>query len=115
MKKLSIPEHISLDKEFLPGMGPKELRQFLTAAVPGLVLMLLIWIFAGDPGIQIISMLLGMGYLAICFAFFVKIEGGQSMYVFLARIIRFYREQNKFHYKQEKEAIRNAATNGDEP
>lgn len=109
MKKLSIPEHISLEKEFLPGMGPRELRQYLTAAVPGLVVMVLIWVFAGSPRTQVFSMLLGMGYLAICFAFFVKIEGGHSMYIFLAHIVRFYREQNKFQYKQEKEAIRNAA------
>lgn len=109
MKKLSIPEHISLDKEYMPGMGARELRQFLIAALPGLVVMIVVWMVAGEPGIQLMSMLLGVGYIAMCYAFFVKIEGGQSMYTFLARILRFYREQRSYYFKVEQEAIRYAA------
>lgn len=106
MKKLSIPEHIPLDKEYLPGMGARELRQFLTAAAPGLVITILIWVIAREPGTQLLALMFGIAYIACCFGFLVKVDGSQSMYIFLSRILHFNRTQKHYFYKQGKEAIR---------
>lgn len=105
MKKLSIPEHISLGKEFMPGIGTKELRQFLVAVAPGLLATVIVWLIVTDPGAQLLTMVIGIGYVACCYAAFVKVDGTQSMYTFLARIIRFYRTQKNYFYKHRKEDL----------
>lgn len=105
MKKLSIPEHISLGNEFMPGIGTKELRQFLIAVAPGLVATVIVWLILTDPGVKLLSMIIGIGYIACCYVAFVKVDGTQSMYTFVARIIRFYRTQKKYFYKHGKEDL----------
>ncbi len=105
MKKLSIPEHISLGQEFMPGIGTKELRQFLIAVVPGLLVTIIVWLVVTDPGAQLLTMLIGIGYVGCCYAAFVKVDGTQSMYTFVARIIRFWRSQKKHFYKHGKEDL----------
>lgn len=105
MKKLSIPEHISLGKEFMPGIGTKELGQFLIAVAPGLLTTVIVWFIVTDPGAQLLTMFIGFGYAACCYAAFVKVDGTQSMYTFVARIIRFYRTQKKYFYKHGKEEL----------
>lgn len=107
MKKLSIPEHISLSKEYLPGISGTELRQFFAGAAPGLVAIVIIWLTITDPGTKLLSMLLGVVYLSCCYVAFIKVDGTQSMYTFISRIIRFYRNQKNYFYKykQGKEEI----------
>ena len=105
MKKLSIPEHISLGKEYIPGIGGKELRQFLIAAVPGLAAIVIAWLILTDPGAKLLSMLLGIVYMTCCYVAFLKVDGTQSMYTFVARVIRFYRKQRNYYYTQGKEDI----------
>lgn len=107
MKKLSIPEHISLGKEYIPGIGGKELRQFLIAAAPGLAAIVVAWLILADPGTKLLSILLGVVYLSCCYVAFIKVDGTQSMYTFISRIIRFYRNQKNYFYKykQGKEEI----------
>lgn len=105
MKKLSIPEHISLGKEYIPGIGGKELRQFVVAAAPGLAAVLIAWLILAEPGMKLLSMLFGLVYMGSCYVAFLKVDGTQSMYTFISRIIRFYRKQQNYYYTQGKEEI----------
>lgn len=105
MKKLSIPEHITLDREYIPGIGKRELPGLLISVIPGLLVAVTVWLFAKDPGPQLIAMIGGIGYVMCCYAVFARVDKQQSIYTFLFKIIRFGKNQNKFYYKQEKEAI----------
>lgn len=112
MKKLSIPENISLGKEYMPGIGKQELRQLMVAAGPGLLVTAIAWLVATQPGSQLVIMICGMGYIACCYAAVVKIDGAQSMYTYISRIIRFQRSQKRYFYKQGKEVLYYAAKDG---
>lgn len=105
MKKLSIPENISLDQEFIPGIGKQELPRLLIAVVPGLILLVVIYWLVHSPGIRLLIMVCGMGYLGLSYIFVARVEKNQSIYTFIARTIRFWRSQKKFYYKQEKEVM----------
>ncbi len=106
MKKLMIPEFISLEKEYLPGIGAKELKQLLLSAVPGTAAAVVIWLLIGDPVKQLLTMILGIGYVILCYMIFTKIDKRQSIYSYIAKIVRFQRNQKIFYYRQEKEVIR---------
>lgn len=105
MKKLSIPENISLDQELIPGIGKQELPRLLIAAIPGLVCLVVIYWLVTSPGIRLLTMICGMGYLGLSYAFVARVDKNQSIYTFIARIIRFWRSQKKFYYRQKKEVI----------
>lgn len=105
MKKLSVPERITLDKQYLPGIGKVELKQLLIAGLPGLLITGILWFCLSDPGSKLICLICGMIYITICYAAVVKVDGSQSMYTFLLRIYRFRRGQKRYFYKNEKEAL----------
>lgn len=111
MKKLSIPAYISLDREYLPGLGSKELPKFLIAAVPGLTVTVISWFAIPDPIVKLMVMFFGLGYLMCCYLLFAKVDNRQSIYTFLHRFHRYRTSQQKFFYKQEKEVIRYADEN----
>lgn len=106
MEKLSIPEYISLDHEYIPGIGKKELKRLLLAGLPGLLVTVVAWIALSDPKKQLITMICGIGYIACCYAVFAKVDKQQSIYTFISRIIRFRRLQKKYYYRQEREVPR---------
>lgn len=105
MKKLSMPENISLKKEVLKGLGARELIRLLTAVAPALVAVILLWHFNGEAGPRLLALIGLLGYTAAGYAVFAVPDGGQSVYDFITRWIRFLREQKFYPYKQEKEAL----------
>lgn len=106
MKKLSIPEHITLDREYLPGIGKRELLRLMVSGAPGLLVAVIAWAVMTAPGPKLIAMVCGIGWFACCYAVVARIEQNQSIYSFLTRIVRFWRGQKKYYYKQESEVIR---------
>lgn len=106
MRKLSIPERITLTREFLPGFGGKELRQWLAAAVPCFIATVAVCAGAGDaPGRALGAILIFILLMAVFYSFFMRIDGYQSIYTFLTRRIRFARKQQKFYYVHGKEVL----------
>lgn len=105
MKKLSIPERISLEKYWLPGITKKELVPLLCAVTPGVVVTIILWCVLETPLMQIVALGGGIGYAGLCYAIFAKIDGVQSIYNYISRIIRFYSSQRRFYYKHGKEVI----------
>lgn len=105
MKKLSIPERISLEKYWLPGITKKELLPFLCAVIPGVVVTIILWCVLETPLMQIVALGGGIGYAGLCYAIFAKIDGVQSIYTFVARIIRFNKSQKQFYYRHGKEVL----------
>lgn len=105
MKKLSVPEHITLRKEFFPGLSGKELRQVIAAFLPGLAATILFWTINDHPVARLGAILGLLFYTFISFAVFSVPDGGQSVYAFLMRWLRFRKKQKKFLYKQGKEEL----------
>ena len=103
MKKLLMPEKISLDKYFLPGITKKELRPLLLAAVPGVIVTVILWFALSQPLAKIVALLGGIGYAALCYMVFARLEGSQSIYTFITRIIRYNKSQHHYFYKHGKE------------
>lgn len=102
MKKLTMPEHISLRREILQGMGGKELRQFAISALPGLLLALVAWQALTKPGARLLALALGFAWAAACYAMTKRIDGDISMYAYVKRIVRFHRQQKDYYYKEYK-------------
>ncbi len=114
MKKLFVPERIDLRREYLKGMGMKELRQFLLAALPGTVVTALLWQSLTQPSARLAALLVGMGYLVGCYVFFMRIENSSSMWSFVCRIVRFRRSQKQYFYRAEKEELTYVNHSGEE-
>lgn len=101
--KLTIPARLTLNWELAPGFGKKEVRCWLIFMAP--VLLISILMGAGDnPQLLLWGVMLFIGAAAISYGALVKIEGNQSIYLYLVRRIRFQRNQQKFYYKR-KEVI----------
>ena len=105
MKKLSVPEHITLRKEFIPGLSGAELRQIVTAFLPGLLATVLFWTVNDHPAPRLAALLGLFFYAVVCFAIFSVPDGGQSVFTFITRWLRFRRNQKQFLYKQGKEDL----------
>lgn len=108
MKKLSIPEQITLERVFLPGMGLRELKQWVLLSLPGLIIMLVLLSAFSDPGPKLLALICGFGWIGGCYAVTAKIEGGGSIYAYITRIIRYHRTQQKYYYRQEQEVLQYA-------
>lgn len=105
MVQLPIPEDISLEHEFLPGVTKKEMRWLLAAALPGVAAAVALWVTLADPGSQLMAMAVGIFYVIGCYGFFARIDGQQSIFSFLAKLIRFQKSQQIFYYREGKEGI----------
>lgn len=106
MKKLSIPERITLVREFLPGFGWRECRQWLAAAAPCLAVTVAVCALPGaSPGRALGAVLVFLALLAVFYSLFARIDGYQSVYTFLQRRVRFGRKQQKFYDRRGKEAL----------
>lgn len=112
MTKLSIPERITLQRELIRGMGKKEIRQFFAATFPGAILAMVLWGSQEDPGARLLTMIGCFLWIGLCYAVFVKIESGLSVYEFIKRILRFFTTQNKYFYREvtQIEKIRSVGT-----
>lgn len=106
MSKLSIPEDISLERRYMPGIGKQELKWLLMTAMPGLVVTIVAWFTTRDPIHQLIIMGCGVGYMVCCYGVFAKVDNQQSIFVFISKIIRFWKSQKKYFYQQEREVLR---------
>lgn len=100
--KLTIPARLTLNWELAPGFGKKEVRCWLTFLAP--VLLISILMGASSPQLLLWGVLLFVAAAAISYGALVKIEGSQSIYLYIMRRIRFQRAQQKFYYKR-KEVI----------
>lgn len=115
MKELSFPENITLEKEIAPGLLRKDLKKLLALAVPGAVIGIAIWALSGHrPLTQLVAMVSTLLYLFLCYAIVVRVDGTTSIYSYLALLVRFYREQQSFSYKQPKEVLYRVESTGSE-
>lgn len=105
MKELSIPEKISLEPEIAPGIRRRDLPALLAMALPGLVVGIGFWAAFTSPMAKLIAIAAAIGYLFLCCVFVARIEGAQSILGYLTLLTRFFREQQRFCYKEEKEEI----------
>lgn len=105
MRKLSVPEHISLKKELVRGMGGKELLRWLAASAPAVAGVAVFWLFCDDPGSRLLALVGLLVYTGGGFVIFAVTEGNQSVYDFLAQWVRFMRSQKFYKYTQEKEDL----------
>ena len=106
MKKLAIPEHISLKSEILPGISKTEGSKLLLAFTPALVFTVIYWMCQEAPGPRLIVLIGLVIYAFVCYAVFSCPDGGQSIYSYISRWIRFLRSQQNFKYKQRQEVLR---------
>lgn len=105
MKKLCIPERITLEKQYFPGIGKRELRQLMVAALPGLLLSFVLFFALEAPGARLGVLLAGFLYCGACYGLFVRMEGSLSIYTYLKRIWTFQRAQKRYYYKHGKEEV----------
>lgn len=111
MKDLSFPENITLEKEIAPGILRKDLKKLIGIAIPGTVIGIIVWSFgANQPLIQLVALIAVLLNLFVCYVVMARIDGSMSIYNYLALLIRFHREQQRFYYKQPKEVLYRVGT-----
>ena len=104
MKKLSIPEKITLQYEFFPGFGKRELLHFLILALPGLLIGIVLHSIL--TGVARFWVYIGMViYLILCYPFVARIDGYPSVVSVLLRIWKYLFGQRNYYFKQKKERI----------
>jgi len=104
LKKLKIPEKITLQYEFFPGFGKRELLHFLILAIPGVILGIVLYnILSGAARFWVfIGMLI---YTILCYPFVAKIDGYPSVLSMGIRLYHYKSRQRNFLYIQKKEKI----------
>jgi len=102
MKKLPVPENISLRWELFRGFGMPELIR--TSIITGIVLAgsILFCLTSTWPPKLMAATLAVILTIFICVNFFVKMDNNQSIYTFLKRGQRYHKEQQTFWYKREE-------------
>lgn len=104
MKKLKIPEKITLQYEFFPGFGKRELLHFLILAIPGAILGIIIYNILA--GLQRIWVFIGMLiYVILCYPLTVKIDGYPSVISIAIKLYHYMTKQRNYMYIQKKEKI----------
>lgn len=103
MRKLTMPENIMLEKIYLPGITKRELFPLLIAVIPGAVIAIALWIVLQKPLYQLFVLVGTIIYVALCYMIFARIDGSQSIYTFITRIIRYNKSQHYYFYKHGKE------------
>lgn len=111
MKKLCIPERITLEKQYVPGLGKRELRRLTVTALPGLCLSVCLFLCLPSPGARLGALLAGFLFCGACYGLFVRVDGTLSIYTYLTRILAFHRAQKRYYYKHEKEEVYHAQEN----
>lgn len=102
MKKLTIPEKITLRWELIPGIGGRELRRICVAAVFGAVAAILYTRLSNSPGSVLGAVVGFLIYFVACWGLFARQDSGQSMYDYLILRWRFRKAQQKFYYKRKE-------------
>lgn len=102
MKKLTVPENLSLRWELFRGFGKPETVR--TAIITGIVLAgsILFCMVSTWPSKLIAATLAVIFTLFACVNFFIKMDNNQSIYTFLKRGQRYRKEQQIFWYKREE-------------
>lgn len=98
MKKLQVPDNISLRPELLHGIGWKEV--FLSLAITSAALLLAVAVTLLMPGEQgpAAGVITAVTVLFLCFGFFARMENGQSICDYLRRIRAYHRSQQIYFY-----------------
>ncbi len=104
MKKLMIPEKITLEREALPGIRYRDLPILAAIALPGVIAAVIVWSLTDRPLTQLVTLVAVLLYLFFCYAAAARVEGAQSMLDWIARLFRFLRAPRCFYFK-EKEAL----------
>ena len=105
MRKLTVPEKISLTKEVMRGLSAKEFCYLMIALAPALVGVILFWCINSAPGPRLLALVGLLIYALICYAVFSTPDGSQSIYTYMTRWVRFLKKQKFYRYQQQKEAI----------
>lgn len=106
MNKLSIPEKIVLEKEVTSNLRTKDVPKLLGLIIPGILIAAVVWITAAEaPMTQLITLIIAFSYTGLCYALVARIEGALSILDYLGLMVRFYREQQIYYYKEKKEVI----------
>lgn len=103
MNKLSIPERITLRREFFPGFGWPELRQWMAAEAPVLAATVLVSVCCRDnQGVFLAAILIFLLLSSGLVSIFTRQPDGPSIFLFLIRRLRFRRNQQKFYYRHKE-------------
>lgn len=104
MKKLQVPDNISLRKEIIRGIGGAELLAML--AVTGVVLAggVVFCVVSTSEKDSVFATVAVVFALAASMGFFAKMDNGQSICDYLRRQANYVKEQQRFLYKR-KEAL----------
>lgn len=105
MKKLSIPEKLTLRWELVPGIGGRELRRIFASAVPGALAAFLYAGSSASPSAPLGAVAGFLIYFAACWGLHARLDGGQSMYDYLTLRLRFQKGQQKYYDERGKEAL----------
>lgn len=89
MSRLSVPKYISLDREYMPGIGKHELRRLLISIIPGSIAAIILWFVLSDPFQKLITVFAGIAYVAACYGIFAKVDRHQSVYTYVAMLVRY--------------------------
>ena len=105
MKKLPVPENITLRWELIRGLGKEEVRRCGTVFLFVLVACAVFCIISGTQESLVISVIVLIATVFLCVAFFGRLDQNQSIYDYLTRTRRFHSEQQVFLYQQKDEVI----------
>lgn len=97
---LYIPMGVKTENELFNGFGKRELMQSLIGSLFFALLAMLLWIFAQNIALTVITILSGMfGSVMMC----TKDQNNQSVVDQVGNIIRFYNSQQIYPYRMLKE------------
>lgn len=105
MRKLPVPENITLRWELMHGVGKEEMRRSGVVLLFVLAACIVFCIVSGTQESLVIAIGILIAAMFLCVAFFGRLDQNQSIYDYLVRSHRFRTEQQIFHYKQKDEVI----------
>lgn len=103
MKKLQVPENISLRWELWKGFGKAELIPSAIITAFSILIAILIYRIHPAPGMELFIVIGVIFVMAFCVGLFGKLENNQSIYDYLKRQFRYSKEQQAFWYCKSKE------------
>lgn len=99
-EKLYIPSYVKAEQEYLPGFGKKELHISAVMSIVIVFFSVTFWIFTRDMTIAVLTFLVGVSGAVMINR---KTETNLSVVGFIVLMIIFFKEQQRFLYRYEKE------------
>lgn len=109
MKKLPVPEKISLRKEYWRGFGNQEAVRSARVLAVVLSITAAVCLLGAVEEPAMVLGFVGIITAFLCANFFGRMDQNQSMYEYLVRLRRFHTEQQTFRYEHEREVLYVAA------